>query len=647
MAVVAPSTHVMLCQNVPLDKTYKDTLTFANKNAQYNYFASKVAFQAHDCQYVHTEGAIRFPDNAEQVDTCNYLMFQNEGFGNKWYYAFIDRVEYAQTGMCRIWFTLDVMQTWAFDYVVHPSMVVREHVTDDSIGANLVDEGLPYGQNIIVSSKSTDMSNLRIVLAYVNDRAHDSWVDHIYSGCDYIVVAAGEAGATSIDNQIADLANAGQLDRIAGIFMVPDFISTGKTITLSHQPNVSTVDGYNPRNNKLFVYPYCYTSVTNHAGGEAIYRNEYFLSPTNISFYIDGQLSMQSVAMCTPVSYKGMTRNTDEALQLSAFPQCTWVSNNFANWLALNSKQIETGFYSQGAGFIMNAVGLSPSGVASSAMGIMNHVASLEDRAKTPPTLSGQVNNASYNAGHGYLGFELKAYQIKAEYAKMIDDYFTMYGYQVNRLKVPNINTRPSWNYVQTQKAMITGSIPFDDLSQIRNNFDRGITFWHGDWVGDYTRSNGEQGYTPPVGPVDPDPPVDPEKVTWGVPFADWQSHVTSEYGWRTNPITGQGQQFHSGIDIAYPTGTQIMAIANGTVVSETSSSGRGLYMDVKVDSEYTYRYQHLSAYDVPNGAAVTSGEYIAKVGATGDVTGPHLHLEILKNGQTVDPRPYLEGKYN
>lgn len=104
----------------------------------------------------------------------------------------------------------------------------------------------------------------------------------------------------------------------------------------------------------------------------------------------------------------------------------------------------------------------------------------------------------------------------------------------------------------------------------------------------------------------------------------------SSNYGMRTHPVTGE-RKLHAGNDYAAPTGTPLYAVADGTVVTKSSSTG-GNIIELKAADGWTYRYLHTSAYSVSNGASVTSGQEIAKVGATGRVTGAHLHFE------TVDP---------
>ena len=83
-----------------------------------------------------------------------------------------------------------------------------------------------------------------------------------------------------------------------------------------------------------------------------------------------------------------------------------------------------------------------------------------------------------------------QAITIRSQFAKRIDHFWSKYGYPINDNKVPNITGRPSWNFVKTQGAVVVGSVPFDDIVKIKSTLNNGITFWHGDYVGDYGRSN-------------------------------------------------------------------------------------------------------------------------------------------------------------
>ena len=101
------------------------------------------------------------------------------------------------------------------------------------------------------------------------------------------------------------------------------------------------------------------------------------------------------------------------------------------------------------------------------------------------------TNSANVNVSLRELTFWGGRASITAEYAKCIDDYFTLYGYGVKRLMKPVLNARPHWTYIKTVDATITGSVPCDDMKRIIEIFDSGITVWmNGAEVGHYELNN-------------------------------------------------------------------------------------------------------------------------------------------------------------
>lgn len=126
-----------------------------------------------------------------------------------------------------------------------------------------------------------------------------------------------------------------------------------------------------------------------------------------------------------------------------------------------------------------------------------------------------------------------------------------------------------------------------------------------------------------------------------GTPFEDpeWRNCITSEYGYRIDPEPG----FHKGLDIGKPLGTEILAVKSGTVkTAENGTAGYGNYIVIDHGNGLETIYAHCSELLSAVGDEVDAGKTIAKVGSTGDSTGPHLHIEIRLNGETVDPFAYL-----
>lgn len=116
----------------------------------------------------------------------------------------------------------------------------------------------------------------------------------------------------------------------------------------------------------------------------------------------------------------------------------------------------------------------------------------------------------------------------------------------------------------------------------------------------------------------------------------------SSNFGNRKDPFTG-GRAFHSGIDFAAPSGTIVTSAAAGVVTYVGTRSGYGMVVEVRHDSGLVTRYAHLSGYLAREGQAVNTGTPIAKVGSTGRSTGPHLHFEIRKADEAINPKAFLD----
>ncbi len=122
---------------------------------------------------------------------------------------------------------------------------------------------------------------------------------------------------------------------------------------------------------------------------------------------------------------------------------------------------------------------------------------------------------------------------------------------------------------------------------------------------------------------------------------ASWRSIVTSEFGGRLDPITGQ-RDGHTGMDLGVPTGTPIRAALGGTVTLSRYNGSYGNCVMIDHGNGLVTLYGHNSRLLVRAGQTVQAGDVVSLSGATGRVTGPHLHFEVRVNGQRTNPRYYL-----
>jgi murein DD-endopeptidase MepM/ murein hydrolase activator NlpD len=123
--------------------------------------------------------------------------------------------------------------------------------------------------------------------------------------------------------------------------------------------------------------------------------------------------------------------------------------------------------------------------------------------------------------------------------------------------------------------------------------------------------------------------------------FLPVSAPVSSSFGLRRDPIDGK-VRFHNGLDLAAPAGTAVLVPWGGKVVSAGFEKGYGNFVVIEHPEGFQTRYAHLGASLVKKGDIVADGDELGTVGSTGRSTGPHLHFEVIKNGELVDPRAAL-----
>lgn len=527
-----PQSVIHICANLRIDSGYIHSIYFASPEAQQGFFAGKVVKTLSAYSYLRKTWPLKVDATMEEAQGWTYLYFRNMANG-KYYYYFIDTVEYVNDNTVELGLQLDVIQTYMFDYWLDHSFVERMHTPTDRVGEHTVDEGLDLGECVI-----NDMALLQeyqncciLVLStvYLNGVSAETTINtysrlynNTFSGL-YISAIAYEdwaAWGTQLDN----LSKWGKLDGVIGMWMYPQNLVTlvggngawvdgtiAKTVShvapINHAipSNVGKaggLNGYTPRNNKLWCYPFNFLYLSNNNGGSAIYHYEKFKDGP--AFVGQGALSPDAGVRLVPLNYKGATVNYDEALTAPPFPTCAWDADIYKMWLAQNQAthdytrlqsavQAGAGIAAVVAGgFTLNAT--AALGGALTTLNAANQIGSLmaakKDMEVQPPQARGNFS-ASINRANATATFAWHNKSITAEYAMIIDRYFDMYGYRVNRYEVPNIAARPAYTYIKTVGCNIHGNLCNDDLSKIRSIYDHGITFWKdGNEVGNYSLNN-------------------------------------------------------------------------------------------------------------------------------------------------------------
>jgi hypothetical protein len=184
-----------------------------------------------------------------------------------------------------------------------------------------------------------------------------------------------------------------------------------------------------------------------------------------------------------PRNYKTLDKNMSEGITGAKLPVCSWISDVYTNWLTSHAIDIPlklaNDVFSIGMGGAKAYATGDVSGVTGGITAIGNTVSEIYQHSLAPLQAQGNTNVGDVMYAMGYITPQFYKMTIKSEYARIIDDYFSMFGYKINRVKVPNITGRTNWNYVKTIDCNFGGNIPQADMNIIRTMFNNGVTLWH------------------------------------------------------------------------------------------------------------------------------------------------------------------------
>lgn len=506
---ISPDTTVVLLRDCPLDNTYDHTIYFSNATDQYNYFYSLRKYTLLDQSYTRVNrGYIRVSKKSDDLYDCNYMMFQNKAYGNKWFYAFITSVEYVNNEVCEVRFEIDEMQTWHFDYTLKECFVEREHSATDVIGENLVPENLEQGDYVANGSPRSmscaDFVPTIVMVCTFNDDdalspAVGEEINSVYSGLRYNIFTSAEKA----NDFIRRATEANKVDGIIGMFMSPFYNADPSGVPLLmkvHNVNkaYSTIDGYAPRNKKLFTSPYNVLHVMNDVTSTD-YKYELFSTPT-CEFIVTGCLAPSVTQVLYPADYAGLdgVATPEYRMSITDYPQCAWTSDVYAAWLAQNTGSLAAKGASAMLGVVVGGVASAATGNpmafvggASSALNsVFQTLGQMHDISTKPPQANGS-QSSMIDFAMDAKKFWYVPLSIKREFAEIIDNFFDMFGYATHKVKVPNRNVRPHWTYVKTRTCVVVGGVPSDSMSKIISIYNNGITFWKkGSEVGNYSLDN-------------------------------------------------------------------------------------------------------------------------------------------------------------
>ena len=537
------NSNIIICKNIKLDKSYKDVLNYSEGQMVSLCQANAVA-SANNYSFIRSErNVIKTSFSYNDALKCNYMAFQNPDYSNKWFFAFIDDVEYANDGTSRIKYTIDEFSTW-FDYWnPEPCFVEREHVNDDSIGLHTVPEGLECGEYVInaTGAVETDLQSTELIcigVSWLPDNTPFATPNRVYAGVFsgvYYVLFKFTESASKFVQAMSDL---GHLNDIVNIFMIPlvianvDYTDGWSTGNLGNQTGINfrvlpnsagvitlrnadisltmpgSLNGYTPKNNKLFCYPYNLLTISNNVGTQAEYHYEDFINNSPL-FSLVAAVSPSCSVWLFPNNYK---KSSDAkggynwGIPVAKYPQGSWNGDQYTNWMTQNGinlfgHRIDAAT-TKALGGSIKSIGGAVSGnygqIGSGLTDMFNAVQEDYRASMLPNQIGGQVNSGDVCYAYNKMSPTFYKMSVRAEYARIIDDWFSRFGYKINRVKLPNQIGRTYWNFVKIGSGESIGystnqtrSVPASSMEIINTIYRNGVTIWHNHAnVGNYSLNN-------------------------------------------------------------------------------------------------------------------------------------------------------------
>lgn len=617
---IQPNTTIHILKNIPLSRDYENTVYYPNAQQQADAFLKYNKYTLSQYSYQRAQlGSIRVQIKYENLYDCNYLMFKNTSFENKWFYAFIDSVAYVNDNVSEIYYSIDVPQTWAYNYHFLDSFVERRHSATDAMYENTQPEGLELGSEYEqVQSLVTELDSDPHYVIIATQLPSNSYpyvyynnvdINGIYCGC-YVMIHNAERTKATLQLYIDN----GLEDSIIAFYTAPCG-TTMQTKNVDFTFVNKLAGGYVPKNKKLYTFPFTKLQLTNRSGLSVDYQPEYF-TDGKAQFKCVSAAYPQAISRMYPIDYTGGAEGYDNGLIYGAYPTNAFVGSAFAVYWAQNKNNyiatmnsILSGYdtnraiaqnnyamanrsadtsaamsqnsidasmtnaqgsadaaaqnyaRSQGLAYGIkespewasfgltgaqnariradqqrvqdaNASNSAASQMAAATVSAAaqrgnigmaldlarksnannfansnlsnltsknNAIALLEakkrDIKNIPNTAHGNAMCDGLNWAEHVAGFALLQESIKPEYAQIIDNYFTAYGYAQNKLmkgsELDNRINRPHYTYIRTVGANITGEMNQQDITVLRSIYDNGVTIWDTlEDVGNYDLDN-------------------------------------------------------------------------------------------------------------------------------------------------------------
>lgn len=457
---IEPQSRLTLLGYVNLTD-YKNQLDFSSREEQATYFLGKKFMEFQDFRYIRKDNAIVVPYGNDALISCDYLMFKNVNFSDKWFYAFITNREYISDSATKIYFRIDVFQTWQFNVIYLRSFISRMHTKQENYPSgtpffeNLYPEQLEYGRDYVVTHTETISFEKYITLIcssaslegdhgdISNPQLNSSTggtFDRMPSSLNYYIIDDETSSFNALLEELKEAPWVAQC--IQSVTVVPAEIGAGGTLITTEggtkikkmpdgfeSPNyfLNDVTNYiknfpNYTNKKLYSYPYSYIEMTCYNGAQFIIKPEsingadielrlmnYVGSQPRLAYIINNYNTNGDNGTTLSDGREYFGEFLDTGVVMGNFPQLPVMVDNYLLYMANNSNSFSLSNsinnYNKKEAVTMGAI--------EGGMGMVSSALS--------GNIGGVVGSAYSGAKSAYMGVKNSEIAIRQQMAKIQD----------------------------------------------------------------------------------------------------------------------------------------------------------------------------------------------------------------------------------
>lgn len=507
--MITPSSTVRFL-NVPFSPSQNNVLKFTSTESQITYMESKIVYTLSNCTYFREGDGeyLRVNKVVDALYNCNYVMFQNSQFGNRWFYAFIEKLIYKNGNVSDVVLKMDVYQTFQFDYSIQQSFIERQSFIGDYFNTlsdtpSTGDLKTVWWYEKVLNGKYFILFNSDPTMEDTTKTGNSYPIIGQYSMPCYMAICTTPNEMSEI---VQAVANKGRGDRIQACYYAPCFVGLDgyerqllpKGDLNINQPYINTIHNmpvellsenmtlnidYQYMFKKEISYPYAKLEIVDRITGKYIELDiSKFQNPLQPQFNLMFSITDNVEYKVIPLNYNGIDYSIENALVINPSSDLPTFSNSYSKYLKDN----------QGSNMIngvmstMGMIGSIATGNVAGAVGSFGSIANVINADSVARKQPNQVSNIKGDAFE-YVNYQSSIYfrlkVMDSDHMKIARNFWNAYGYPIRRIDNFN-NTSKRYTFIKTVGAnIVADKIPTIYLRELEAIFDNGVTIWNDNYL--------------------------------------------------------------------------------------------------------------------------------------------------------------------